>query len=71
MKYYLVTGRADGDDEDTAMQFPADGPNHAAEKFNWELRLARNLPTLAASGPEIYVNTIARSDTPITLEFES
>lgn len=66
--FWLVTGRADGDEEDTALTFPCKTQGEAREAFISYLRedMLQNQIDGAATTP-IYINTVAFSPRPIEI----
>lgn len=77
MKYYAVTGRMCGDDEDTVELITAESSDEAAEEFKrrkWEYtgmegeELAEAQAEAEANGEGVFINHILVSTAPITSE---
>ena len=66
-RHYAVTGRIDGDDEDTLILLEASDRDEAIEKYKAELREISNVDPEYADEPgnEIYINAVVWSATPI------
>lgn len=66
-RHYAVTGRIDGDDEDTLILLEAGDRDEAIEKYRAELREISNINQADADKPwnEIYINAVVWSATPI------
>ena len=70
LRYYAVTGRIPGDDEDTVMVFQADDREHAIEQFKDAMWSGHGDEDDRASmegehGTDTYINSVLVSDTPI------
>ncbi len=70
MRYYAVTGRIPGDDEDAMMLFQADDRDHAIEQFTDAMWSGRGddddrAYMEGAHGTDTFINSICVSDTPI------
>lgn len=63
MAYWLITGRLEYDDEDTALTFECRTQAQACKAFRVQMRegLSRS------DKREVYINTVAKSDAPITI----
>ena len=66
-RHYAITGRADGDDEDTLILLEASDRDEAIEKYKAELRAIREVDPEDVDAPwnEIYINAVVWSATPI------
>lgn len=66
-KFYAVTGRIVGDDEDTLLLVQAENNEQATEAFKAELRAIRNVAAEDYDSPdyEIYIGAMVWSKTPI------
>jgi len=70
MSFFLVTGRIEGDDEDTAMVFECGsaGEVEATVSFEQEMRkLLRDEQAADEDGDYVLIITVARSETPISI----
>lgn len=67
MRYYAVTGRISGDDEDTLLLVNGTDHENAVREFKAELRDIRNVSPEDTDLPayEIYIGAVAWSNTPI------
>lgn len=70
LRYYAVTGRIPGDDEDATMLFQADDREHAIEQFKDAMWSGQGDEDDRASmegehGTDTYINSVLVSDTPI------
>jgi len=70
VRYYAVTGRVPGDDEDTITTGTANDDDHAREQFIEAVMAARKITReeLIANDEGMIINTVVSSDSPITIE---
>lgn len=64
-RYYAVTGRICGDEEDTLLLVTATEHEEAVEAFKAELRAIRNVDINYQPGLEIFIGAVVWSQTPI------
>lgn len=66
-RYYAVTGRICGDEEDTLLLVTATEHEEAVEAFKTELRAIRNVDAEDQNEPgnEIFIGAVVWSQTPI------
>lgn len=73
MKWWAITGRVDGDDEDTGAVYQADTQAEAEEMFRHDMRDANDLTDADlqqmehAAGRSIYISNVFESDTEISI----
>lgn len=70
MKYYLVTGRICGDDEDTSRRFLAESRDEAASAFEdlmWDLKgtSKEDRARLESCDMGVFINGVFASESPI------
>lgn len=65
--FWLITGRVDGDDEDTALTFPCNNVEEARQNFIDYLRNDQLQNEVGDEDTPIYINTVACSPTPIEI----
>lgn len=64
-RYYAVTGRICGDEEDTLLLVTAAEHDEAVEAFKTELRAIRNMDPEDQNDAEIFIGAVVWSQTPI------
>lgn len=64
-RYYAVTGRICGDEEDTLLLVTGTTHEEAVEAFKVELRAIRNVDAEDEEGIEIFIGAVVWSATPI------